>query len=351
MLKTIFLATPILACQAFAQSVPIVVNCAGGASLQTAVNVARPGDTLLLRGACSGPVNITTDGLKLLGSGTASITGGSNVVTVTGAQQILFSGVTISGGTTNGLVGQAGAQITLQNVTVSSNGVMGIQLLANSAAVVTGGAVSGNVVNGIDVEATSSLTVTGSYSVSGNQVFGMNINGNSSLTLTNAKLTISQNTLGIQLGTTASGFIADNLSSLTISNNVTDGLTIVSGSHMVDFGGVISSTGNGIHGISINSKAGLDLDAGSQVTVSGNAGDGIHMENTSVMTIFNNPNFSGQAAATTVIAQNNQGNGMNLETAPTCWSATSRSSPSTATSWRELRSTMAVISRSPRRFR
>jgi hypothetical protein len=142
----------------------------------------------------------------------------------------------------------------------------------------------------------------------------MNINGNSSLTLTNASLTVSQNALGIQLGTTASGFIADNLSSLTLSNNATDGLTIVSGSHMVDFGGKISSTGNGIHGISINSKAGLDLDAGSQVTSSGNAGDGIHMENTSVMTIFNNPNFSGQPAATNVIAQNNQGNGMNLET-------------------------------------
>jgi hypothetical protein len=58
----------------------------------------------------------------------------------------------------------------------------------------------------------------------------------------------------------------------------------------------------------------LDLDAGSQVTVSSNAGDGIHMENTSVMTIFNNPNFSGQPAPTNVIAQNNQGNGMNLET-------------------------------------
>jgi hypothetical protein len=41
-----------------------------------------------------------------------------------------------------------------------------------------------------------------------------------------------------------------------------DGLTIVSGSQVVNFGGTIATTGNGIHGISLNSKAGLDMDAG-----------------------------------------------------------------------------------------
>jgi hypothetical protein len=315
MRKTPLLAALLFTGLASAQLLPVVVNCGAGASLQAAVNAAKPGDTLILKGTCAGPVTISTDGLKLLGGGSASITGSTNnVVTVNGAQQVLFSGLTISGGTVNGLVGQSGAQFLLQNVSVTGNAVMGIQLLGNSGVFVTGGGVSNNGVHGIDAEATSSVTVTGSYSVTGNHVFGLNINGSSSLTLTNANVTVSQNTLGVQLGTTASGFIADNTSTLTLSNNVTDGLTIVSGSHMVDFGGTISSTGNGIHGISINSKAGLDLDAGSLVTVSNNTGDGIHMENTSVMTIFNNPNFSGQPGATTVTAQNNQGTGMNLQT-------------------------------------
>ena len=53
-------------------------------------------------------------------------------------------------------------------------------------------------------------------------------------------------------------------------------MTIVSGSHVGNFGGTIASTGNGIHGISLNSKAGLDMDAGSQVNVSNNGGDGMH---------------------------------------------------------------------------
>jgi phosphotransferase system IIA component len=50
------------------------------------------------------------------------------------------------------------------------------------------------------------------------------------------------------------------------NQNLSDGITIVSGSHMVDFGGTIQTISNTIHGISLNSKAGLDLDAGSQVT-------------------------------------------------------------------------------------
>jgi hypothetical protein len=40
---------------------------------------------------------------------------------------------------------------------------------------------------------------------------------------------------------------------------------MVSGAHMVDFGGSIVASGNGINGISLDSKVGLDLDAASQV--------------------------------------------------------------------------------------
>jgi len=93
-----------------------------------------------------------------------------------------------------------------------------------------------------------------------------------------------------------------------------DGLTIVSGSHVVNFGGTIATTGNGIHGISLNSKAGLDMDAGSQVNVSNNGGDGMHLERESSMTIFNNPNFSGNPGTSTLTSQGSQNNGINVQT-------------------------------------
>jgi hypothetical protein len=155
--------------------------------------------------------------------------------------------------------------------------------------------------------------VTGSYSISGNGVFGINVNNGSSLTLTAAFLSVTQNTLGIQLGTNAAGFL-DGQSTLLANQNVSDGITIVSGSHVVDFGGTMQTISNGIHGISLNSKAGLDLDAGSQVTSAANQGDGVHLEQESELTIFNNPNFSGNPNATLLTVQENQANGINVLT-------------------------------------
>jgi hypothetical protein len=121
---------------------------------------------------------------------------------------------------------------------------------------------------------------------------------------------VNSNLLGVQLGTNASGFM-DGLSTLNASNNATIGLTMVSGAHMADFGGSIVANENGISGIQLNSKAGLDLDAASQVQASKSGGDGVHLEEQSVMTIFNNPQFSGNSGTTTLTAQGNQGDGIN----------------------------------------
>jgi len=251
--------------------------------------------------------------LQLVGHGATSINGGlSNSVTITGAKRVGLSGLTVTGGL-NGIVAQNGAQVTLTSDVVTGNAVMGILEQANSSVTISGGSNGGNGVHGIDVESTSALVFTGTYGISGNGVFGINVNNGSSITLNAASLSVNSNTLGIQLGTNASGFL-DGQSKLDTSSNFSDGLTIVSGSHVVNFGGKITSNGNQIHGISINSKGGLDLDAGSQVTASGNVGDGVHLENTSVMTIFNNPNFSQAPGTTTLTVQGNGGSGLNLLT-------------------------------------
>lgn len=300
---------------AFGQTgVNIVVDCSRGASLQQAVSNATPNQVLIVKGACTGPVTIIVDGLTLIASGPASVNGqGHDVVTVNGAQRVALNGLTITGGN-NGVVITNTGQATLQNDTVTANAVTGILAEANSSATVFGGTTTGNGLDGIDLEATSSLLVIGAYSSSGNGVFGVDVNNGSSLTLVQANLSVSSNTLGVQLGTNAAGFM-DNFSTLNASNNVTVGLTMVSGSHMVDFGGVIVSNGNGNNGISLNSKAGLDCDAAAQVTSNNNAGDGVHLEQTSVMTIFNNPNFSGVPGTTTLTTHGNLGSGVNLLTA------------------------------------
>ncbi|KAA6460883.1 right-handed parallel beta-helix repeat-containing protein [Acidobacteria bacterium AB60] len=312
-LRPVLISAPLLlslASPAFGQFRPTLnVNCTRGDSLASAVSFAFPNTLINVKGTCAGPINITTDGLQLNAVGAASINGGGkNAVTVTGAHKVTLTGLAISAGAV-GVVAQNGAQVTLQNDTVSGNSGSGILALGTSSLTVSGGSAQGNAVHGIDVEASSALVVSGSYAVTGNGVFGINVNNGSSITLTGATLSVTQNTLGIQLGTNASGFL-DGASTLTASQNFSDGITIVSGSHVVDFGGTIQTLYNAIHGISLNSKAGLDLDAGSQVTSNYNGADGVHLEQSSELTVFNNPNFSGNPRTTLLTVTNNTNDGI-----------------------------------------
>jgi hypothetical protein len=308
------LVSLILAAPVFGQFKPTInVNCTRGESLAAAVALALPNTLINVKGTCARPILITTAGLQINAVGAAGIAGGGkDAVTIAGARGIVLSGLTISGGA-NGAVANGGAQVTLFNDSVTGNAQSGIVAEANSSVTVNGGFSKNNGFNGIDVESTSALVVAGQYAIAANGVFGINVNNGSSLTLTAATLAVSNNTLGIQMGTNASGFL-DGQSSLDSSQNFSDGLTLVSGSHMVDFGGAITTNNNFTHGISLNSKAGLDLDAGSQVTSTGNHADGIHMEQSSVMTVFNNPQFSQVPVATQLNAGSNSVNGVNLLT-------------------------------------
>lgn len=293
---------------------PIVIDCNRGASLAKAVMYALPNTTFSVYGTCTGTVKIITDGLTINGNGSAVITApNADVVVVNGAERVSLNKITVTGGV-NGVDVENGGSLSMQGTTISGNLADGVSVQTDSTLTLKGGvAVTNNNVFGIDVESSSSLSVTGSNSVSGTGVFGIQVNNGASISLTNATLTLQNNTLGLQLGTNASGFI-DQTSALNASGNVTDGVTIVSGSHVVLFAGQINSTNNGIHGISINSKAGLDMDAGSQVTVLNNGQDGLHLERASSMTIFNNPGFSGFNGTSTVHSSGNNGVGINLQT-------------------------------------
>ena len=294
---------------AFAQSTPALSVDCSRQSLQSTLKLALPGSTIAVKGNCVGPFTITTDRLQLDGGATATLNGGGkDVITINGAHGVVLKGFTITGGG-NGVV-ENGAQATLLNDVVEQNAVTGILAQSDSTVTVSDGSTSQNGLDGIDVEASSSLMVTGTYTAIGNGVFGIDVNNASSIALTAATLSVSGNALGVQLGTNASGFL-DGASMLNSSNNVTVELTMVSGAHMVDFGGAIVANGNGINGISLNSKAGLDLDAASQVQASNNATDGVHLEQLSVMTVFNVPQFSGVSGTTTLTAQGNQGDGIN----------------------------------------
>ncbi len=294
---------------AFADKPPL--DC-GKKSLASAV--ADSDDTSIsFTGVCAGPIVIQADGLRLIGVGTAIIDGGGqDAVTVAGAHGVSLANIEVRNGA-NGVVGINGAHFSLTDANVHDNQVSGISLQTASSAVFSGVTTSHNGLHGLTVETGSATTITGSFTASGNRVFGVNVNG-SALTFSRADATLSDNALGMQVAAGANAFINDPSTVLNLTNNQATGLTIVSGAHMVSFGGAIKASGNPVNGVSLNSKAGLDLDAGSTLD-SFNNGDGLQVQQGSEMTVFNIPQFSGVAGFSTVNCHNNRGNGIRVRNA------------------------------------
>jgi hypothetical protein len=305
--KTMVLLT-LLAPATFAAHPPL--DCSKK-SLAGAVAGASSGQVITFTGVCAGPVVIQVDGLSLQGTGNAVIDGGGqDAISVQGVHQISLANFEVRNGL-EGIVAVNGAHISATNLNVHDNAVFGISLQTSSSAILTGVSIAGNGVHGLDLETGSSATITGAFSSSTNRVFGVNVNG-SSLTFSLATATMSGNALGMQVATSANAFLNDSQTVLNFTNNLATGLTVVSGAHMVSFGGTINSTGNALNGVSLNSKAGLDLDAASQLNVSGN-NEGVVLQEGSVMTVFNIPQFSGVTGFSTINAHDNVVNGVRVQ--------------------------------------
>jgi Right handed beta helix region len=293
-------------------SADIVLDCSRR-SVSTAVEHVRGTSAVItFTGICSGPIVIRTDGVTLRGVGMAVIDGaGQDAVTIAGASRISLEGVEVRNGL-NGIVGVNGAHFSLTDVNVHDNRVFGISIQTGSSAVLSEVTTGQNGLHGLDVQTGSAATVIGTLTSAGNRVFGINVNG-SSFTLSRATVTATGNALGIQIATSANAFINDAESVINATDNLSTGLTVVSGAHMVSFGGTINASGNPVVGVSVNSKAGLDLDAASRLHSFGN-GDGVLLQDDSVMTVFNTPRFSGAQDFSTIDAHDNRGSGVKVLT-------------------------------------
>jgi len=297
-------ALPLFANAALARKPPL--DCAKK-SLSVAVSKARI-KPISFTGICSGPIVIRKDGVRLIGVGTAIINGdGQDAVAIEGAHGVSLENIEVRDAE-NGVVGINGAHFSLTHVTVLANNLSGISLQTGSSAIFSDVTTSGNGLHGLDVETGSAATIRGDFTASNNGVFGVNVNG-SALTLSGATATLSGNTIGMQVATGANAFISDSATLLNVDNNRAVGLTMVSGAHMVSFGGEINASGNLVNGVSLNSKAGLDLDAASTLECNEN-GTGLFVQQQSEVTVFNTPQFSGVPGFSTVDCNTNSGDGI-----------------------------------------
>jgi hypothetical protein len=284
----------------------------GRKSLADAVRDVRDDDRTTIRftGVCAGPIVIRTDGLSLKGVGTAIIDGGGrDAVTVKSASRVSLTNIEVRNGV-NGILAVNGAHLTLTSVSSHDNFVFGISLQTASSAVLSDVTANQNGVHGLDIQTGSAATVMGSFTASSNRVFGINVNG-SSITFSQATVFANSNAFGVQIATSANAFINDSATVINAENNLATGLTVVSGAHMFSFGGTINASGNPVNGVSVSSKGGLDLDTASTLN-SFNNGDGVLVQEGSVMTVFNTPQFSGVPGFSTVNVHHNTGSGVRV---------------------------------------
>jgi hypothetical protein len=149
------------------------------AGLQSAVNAASPGDTLLLRGTCTGTTTVGID-VKLRGqrrgpsAPTLDAGGSGAVLTIDGGSRVAISSVMITGGTSGGIVIDAGGMVMLEHSTVSGNGgafgggiannggtlIVNNSRVTNNTATVDGG--------GIDTYPAGAVTVLGASAIINN---------------------------------------------------------------------------------------------------------------------------------------------------------------------------------------
>jgi hypothetical protein len=242
-----------------AGAVTNAVNC-GTTNLQTALNAAPSGATLVVHGTCTGNFTIA-ENLTLLGPATLSGADSGIVLTI-----------------------NAGITVSLRNLTVQdgNDGIVGgLQNLG--ATTVTDSSFLDNAGGGIDNEATLTVansTVSGNSDATFPSYVGGGIFSDQGTTMTVTNTTVSGNTA------TAGGGIC-NLGTMTVENsdvvNNTASGGFTSGAGLENFaGGTMIVTNTLVHG---NSS-------------SGTFGQGGGIDNEATLTLTNSTVFDNSASAT-----------------------------------------------------
>ena len=216
-------------------------------ALQRAIDRARSGDTIEVRGSCSENVSIPigTDRLTLDGGGSAAVHGPDpavNTISARGVRALTIRGFRISGGRA-GISIDRGSSALIDHNTIEYTGRFGI---------IAGGWSTANIVNN---------------TIQNNPSHGINVTGNAFVFIgftTADDVVASPNTIrynavhGITVSYSSSARIAGN----TISNNGRNGINVERASHVAVSDNAIDA--NGQNGIFVTENSGVNLgsDAG-----------------------------------------------------------------------------------------
>jgi parallel beta-helix repeat protein len=135
--KSWFVLVAVLVLTPVAASAQVTVDCDAGGRLQAAVDAARPGDTILVRGVCAENISVRDEAARITldGQGSATIHGPnprSNTILVAG-RNITIRGFTITGGR-NGVAVLRGGSAFIEGNTIQESSENGINVAQHSYA-------------------------------------------------------------------------------------------------------------------------------------------------------------------------------------------------------------------------
>jgi hypothetical protein len=306
------------------------VDCdGGGPKLSRAIELAQPGDTIVVRGTCRERVKVTKGPLILDGGGNAVLDGAgvgpneqefNGLLTVDAAHGLTIRGWLIRNSTGEGILGMRGASMLIQD-TVVEKSFTGIGL-SNSSAEVVDSAMRYNSI-GLDVYSASTVIFRGEIDISRNTEESLTLNGESLAEIRGGHLQVNNNTAaGVIINAGSSlvifGFQASRASRLTTNNNQGPGIVIgqgqlfVAGVGFAPGGIMITSSRNAGPGVLLvngnisspfgaaklvveNNPIGMQFLQGSSATITGglnvrnNAFTGIEADNAAGLTFASIP--------------------------------------------------------------
>jgi parallel beta-helix repeat protein len=250
------------------------LTCGSSTTITDAVKFLKPGDTLLVSGACSENVVISEEvhRITLNGQGSAIINGPDSTrstIQVMGRGITIKNFASIAGGTAGILVTRGGAA-TINNNTIQNTGTNGITVNLSSSARIINNTIQNNPANGIFASESSSVRI--GILLGADAVASPNIIRNNS-------------SRGVVVQQLSSAQIVGN----TIQGNASDGVRVVRGAQADISSNTINS--NGGDGIFLNENAVVNSgeDTGTtifdlpNVTTANNAGFGISCRNGGVV--------------------------------------------------------------------
>ena len=257
------------------------VDCNAGETIQSKVDAAQPGDTIMITGTCNEAVVVNKDGITLDGGGTAVIDGSgmdAAVIRIWGHQNVTVKGLTVQ----NGIYGIELAQSAaawLEDVTArgsrsqSRHDGYGIAVYGSSTIDLTGTIVANdNASSGILVTSSSSAVVFGGVVIDGQR-------------LPRASLQVSGNGQGVSIYSGSSFWVGGSQTAITVTNNAFSGLSIAGASSASLYGDTAIFSNNEGPGVYVSGSSSFTSGSRS-AEFNSNGGSGVAVFEGSTATIY-----------------------------------------------------------------